>query len=560
MDKIFSDIEEKLVELNCFSYCFKREKYFEIIKGTLTEIREKFERLYDENNTQREEIDNYDLIKLKLENEVEKLNNKLSSLEKDTYSYKVKINDMIIRQTIISKLLSAKSSNDGLNMYRGILNNDFLDFANRENSIANEAEMLLKLQDIEKDLQLISANPKLHTKKFIAVGGGFSAGKSEFISSFINSDIKLPIGVIPTTAIPTYVMYEEENSYVGCTNTGGSVNLKEIDCDIQSKFTHEFIKSFGFNLKEIMPYMVLGTKTDYGYLCFVDTPGYNPASTVDGYTNEDVQTASSFLNDSDTLLWLIGADANGTIPASDLEFLSNIDIENKKIYVVFNKADLRPLGSIEDVLEEIEESLDDYGISIEGISAYSSVLKEEYSFLKMSLFDFLEEENHLVEKQDRMIETLFIVHYTYKMGLLKAIKEKKEVKKQLQAISLDVLEDGIEVTENPLFERVEYLKKIFDTQEEKKLLKELDKIFLDFKKSIESVFNRKSNIGFSNLKLENINLDYKFKGAETENFQIVGNDVSKPIENVGMDSDVELSEDEDVDEDVDAESELYDIK
>ena len=79
-----------------------------------------------------------------------------------------------------------------------------------------------------------------------------------------------------------------------------------------------------------MPFMILGTNIDYEHICFIDTPGYNPSDFHDGFTSEDVLTAKEFLNNASTFLWLIGADSNGTIPASDLDFLCNLDLEGKK--------------------------------------------------------------------------------------------------------------------------------------------------------------------------------------------------------------------------------------
>ena len=52
----------------------------------------------------------------------------------------------------------------------------------------------------------------LYKKSSVAVGGGCSSGKSSFINSLINDKkVKLPEGINPTTAIPTYVMHKEKN-------------------------------------------------------------------------------------------------------------------------------------------------------------------------------------------------------------------------------------------------------------------------------------------------------------------------------------------------------------
>ena len=192
---------------------------------------------------------------------------------------------------------------------------------------------------------------------------------------------------MPTTAIPSYVIDNNENIFIACNKKGGVINLEEIDKEFHSKLSHDFIKSFGFNLKELMPFMIIGTNMNYKHICFVDTPGYNPSSS--GFTNEDINTAKEFLENSDVFIWLIGADANGTISSTDIEFLQKLNLSQKKLYVVLNKADLRTIDSLEDVLDEIEETLEDYDIEIEGISAYSSIMKEEFSYKNLSLFVFV---------------------------------------------------------------------------------------------------------------------------------------------------------------------------
>ena len=395
---------------------------------------------------------------------------------------------------LISNLLSAKVDNKGLKRFKNIFYNDFLSFANSENALSNEAEMILKLQEIERDLELISAYPKLHTKNTVAVGGGFSAGKSEFISSFINSDIKLPIDVVPTTAIPTYVFYEERESILGCSSKGGAIDLNKIDKNFQSKLSHDFIKSFEFNLKDIMPYMIIGSKMDYNHICFIDTPGYNPATISDGFTSEDVKTAKEFLEEANALVWLIGADASGTIPASDLKFLSSLNLEDKDLYIVYNKADLKSLDDLEDILDVISESLEDEDIEFQGISAYSSIMKKEFLHTKKSLDAFLQSCDKFTSKQEEIYERLKYIYDAYKNATKKRIKERTEIFNQLHSLSLDILEEGN--ADDKSSQRISSLKELYTTKREKENLKRLKEIFEKFKESIESIFDKKIDFDF----------------------------------------------------------------
>ena len=402
------------------------------------------------------------------------------------------INELETKLKLVSMLLSSRSNNEGVILFKNVLYNDFLEFANKEDTVANEAELFLDLQHIEKELELISAYPDLHVKTLIAVGGGFSAGKSEFISSFIKGKIKLPVGVIPTTAIPTYVLNDNQDKFIGCSARGGIINFRNIDKNFHEKLSHNFIKSFGFNLKEIMPYIILATRLEYKNICFLDTPGYNPAETADGFTDEDINTAREFLKKSNYFLWLIGADAHGTISANDLDFLDSLDLHGKKLYVILNKADLRPLDEIKVILDDIRDNLDDYDIEYVGISAYSAITKEEYAYHKLSLKQFLDSCDIITDRHRELIERVNKIYLTYKYGLLKSINEKESIRKELHSLSLDILEEGVDI-DNQLYSRISQLKNFFSTDKEEENVKLLDIVIKKLKEGINIVFGKRKD-------------------------------------------------------------------
>ncbi|MGX2951692.1 dynamin family protein, partial [Ursidibacter sp. B-7004-1] len=190
----------------------------------------------------------------------------------------------------------------------------FLSHSGRKNTISTYNRLL----EIGDELSLILSIPQAFYHHRIAVAGGFSAGKSEFISSFFkHNKVHLAIGINPTTAIPTYIMHNKHNQtelFAKKTSSGsGVINLTALDKDIHLKLSHEFLNEFGFNIKTIMPQMYFSTPLEFEHICFIDTPGYNPSNTGNGITQEDNQTALDFVNQSESIIWLIGVDSNGTI-------------------------------------------------------------------------------------------------------------------------------------------------------------------------------------------------------------------------------------------------------
>ncbi len=93
---------------------------------------------------------------------------------------------------LIARILNAKMENKGLEEYQCILDNNFLEFASGVDSLKEKEIALLELQEIKKELQLVASYPSLFQKNMVAVGGGFSTGKSTFFKQVIGFEIKTP--------------------------------------------------------------------------------------------------------------------------------------------------------------------------------------------------------------------------------------------------------------------------------------------------------------------------------------------------------------------------------
>ena len=397
------------------------------------------------------------------------------------------LNTIQNKYDLVSQFLDAAPlKNEPLAKFKDLLANDFLDFANNESALAEEATALLLLQDVERRLENITSFPSIYNKNIVAVGGGFSAGKSEFLNSFfIDKQIKLPVGINPVTAIPTYITVGETNTIKGYSYKGGIVALSAI---LYKELSHDFIKSLGFNLKDIAPIMAIETPMEsYGNICFIDTPGYNPSHT--GYTDSDINTSKEYLEHANTLLWTIGIDTNGTIPASDLEFLESISLEDKKIYIIANKADLRSSDDIEDILDIFEEILDEYDIAYEGISAFSSVHKKEIAHREESLFDFLERMNNPVEVEKSIFSELNIVFDMYKDAINEQIEWTKGIQSHFKSLELDFLESGVDINDTQkIDERLEKMRDMFKTSHLQGQLKDLEQVKSKMLQSSQEVF------------------------------------------------------------------------
>ncbi len=197
-------------------------------------------------------------------------NGVLSKLKKDTQNLQNQVQNKaqsLTQYGVIACVLNAKMENKGLEEYQCILDNNLLEFASGVDSLKEKEIALLELQEIKKELQLVASYPSLFQKNMVAVGGGFSTGKSTFLNHLLGLNLKLSANSTPTTAIPTYCLKGEREVLMGVSQNGGMVELPDFS------FDHKTLNAFGFDLKSIMPFMLLSAPSvPFEFLCFIDTP------------------------------------------------------------------------------------------------------------------------------------------------------------------------------------------------------------------------------------------------------------------------------------------------
>ncbi len=408
------------------------------------------------------------------------------------------------RYDLIARILNAKTSNEGLEEYQSILANEFLEFASGVDSLKEKEIALLTLQGIQKELQLVASYPSLFQKTIVAVGGGFSTGKSTFLNNLLGLKLKLPEDMNPTTAIPTYCLKGKKEVLMGFSQNGGMVELPNL------AFDHQFLKSLGFNLKEIMPFMLLSAPSvPFEFLCFIDTPGFNPAN--QGYTGGDKEASKKSLKHAKHILWLVSCERGG-IESDDLDRLRELYEEGKQVFIVLSRADRRAKSQLEEVAKKIKETLENNGIEFLGICAYSATRYQEYkefsekSKVFNSLEKFLKKLNQRSEKQNEILGYLYDVHRMYERAIKQDASRFKRYQSELRSVGLDLMQKGFDDFNNDAtFNKIHSLKKEFYEQERSKEegLAQLNEVIDLFKESIDKVFDRVSTFTWEKYKAEN---------------------------------------------------------
>ncbi|WRD29098.1 dynamin-like GTPase family protein [Helicobacter pylori] len=405
---------------------------------------------------------------------------------------------------LIARILNARIENEGLEEYQSVLDNEFLEFASGVDSLKEKEIALLMLQEIQKELQLVASYPSLFQKTIVAVGGGFSAGKSTFLNNLLGLKLKLPEDIDPTTAIPTYCLKDQREVLMGFSQNGGMVELPHL------AFDHQFLKSLGFNLKEIMPFMLLSApRAPFEFLCFMDTPGFNSAN--QGYTDGDEQASKESLKHAKHILWFISCES-GDLHKDDLEFLQELyEEEGKQVFIVLSRADRCTKSQLEVVAIKIRETLKDHGIEFKGICAYSATRYLEIKEFseKSPIFDSLEKIlmklNKRSEKQNEILSVLYEVCLAYEKAIEQDANRFKRYQKALHSVKLDLMQKGFDDFNDDAFNKIASLKKEFSEKEESKRenLAQLNEVIDLFKESIDKVFDRVSAFTFEKYKEEN---------------------------------------------------------
>lgn len=203
---------------------------------------------------------------------------------------------------------------------------------------------------------------KLIGKKVVALGGGFSTGKSSFINhSIIGGRKILPVKITASTSVPAYVIGSEEDYAGGINAFSGKVSfgINEVNA-----IAHGFGKAGGeaeLPLSHLLKCIFVGVpEQKYENIAFLDTPGYSNADSVDYTAATDAKIAFSQLNNSDYILWFISA-AAGCISQSDLDFIDKLD-KHIPILIIVNKADTQQETEVQTLVKNVKTSLDMRGI------------------------------------------------------------------------------------------------------------------------------------------------------------------------------------------------------
>lgn len=199
----------------------------------------------------------------------------------------------------------------------------------------------------------------------IAVGGGYSSGKSSFLNSITGMGAVLPTGIEPVSMINTYISFSDKTNKLIISGNNLKRHIVKLDREVLDCIQHSSKSKVYVSAVLDELYIKIPVMKDRAFmkgLVFIDTPGYNNSNNANIENGKkDIDTALDALKESDALFWCIDIEA-GTISQRDIEMLNELidyneenEVSNFPYVIVFNKMDKKPEGDVFKILQDAEK-------------------------------------------------------------------------------------------------------------------------------------------------------------------------------------------------------------
>lgn len=228
---------------------------------------------------------------------------------------------------------------------------------------------------------------KLIGRQVVALGGGFSCGKSSFLNA-LDGERALPEDTDPSTSVPTYIVNGEKHHVQGINifDTKVEIDTREIraiahgfgDLEDEDGTAVECSAALGHILESIF---LQSPKQIYKNLAFLDTPGYSKPDSEQHSARTDEKIARRQLNSANFILWFVQADS-GVITDADIEFIKTLREDIPKL-IILNKADKKPEAELTAIKAAIKNMLTMKGIRYMDVLAFSSQNRDGYDAKKI---------------------------------------------------------------------------------------------------------------------------------------------------------------------------------
>ena len=312
--------------------------------------------------------------------------------------------------------------------------------------------------DLLKDLEVLSGKINAENCSLILpLVGEFSSGKTTLINALTDSKL-LETASRPTTSTIYQILFSREEVSVEIIKENGEI---EKISDVSLLKNNELINTELVNIYDTSNKISATT-------ILVDTPGLSSADA------KHKQTLIDFLPNADGILLTI--DINQQITRSLTDFMQNMKIAKRRIYLVITKCDTKPANEIKKIKENISKTTK---LPIEQmfcVSAKDNSLDELYVLLesinkdKASILKEIHEEKirNIAKLLSSRIDELLNAVYTPDSDLDSTIRiqkrELEKIKRNIEKLVDDTRYEAEKIADNitidfnkKIFEKLDYL-------------------------------------------------------------------------------------------------------
>ena len=182
------------------------------------------------------------------------------------------------------------------------------------------------------------------TELLIPVIGGFSAGKSSLLNSFLQEEI-LSVAVTPETALATELHYSTQEYAEAITPSGQSVRFEKSQMELLKNRASEFSYAKLYLNKQCLK--------DIEPLVLVDMPGFeSPLASHNKAIFEYIRRGVYFV--------ILQSVEHGNITASVRREIDNLLTFERKFSFFLSKSNLKPQSELDEIKAFAQEQLSDY--------------------------------------------------------------------------------------------------------------------------------------------------------------------------------------------------------
>lgn len=219
------------------------------------------------------------------------------------------------------------------------------------------------------------------SKLVIAVGGGYSSGKSSFLNSITEIGGILPTGIEPVSVVNTFLNCSSKVEQIEVRGENLKGDLVSLNKDVLSSIQHSS-KSKVYIASVLNKLIIDIPNKELEGITFIDTPGYNNSDNINLETKRtDKDTALIGLEKAHVIFWCIDIDSNGGITNKDFEILKQI--KEKPIVIFLTKMDKKPDVESDKIIKKVKSDcvreLDNQVIDVIGYSSFSKTWRSTAS-------------------------------------------------------------------------------------------------------------------------------------------------------------------------------------